>query len=91
MRKTILAGILLLALGAGKLVFDLVDKDFRVGTNTLVLIGLALSLGVVGLIADLLVQLNRRQHSVLPAMTNRRTKLDAADATATSNDLSPGR
>lgn len=60
--------IVLLLIGTGKLIFDLVDKNFRIGTNTLVVLGLALSLGVVGLIADLLVQLNKRQHEVIPAL-----------------------
>lgn len=53
--------------GTGKLVFDLIDKDFRVGTNTIVLLGLALALGGVGLLADLLVQLSKRRHDVMPA------------------------
>ena len=52
--------------GVGKLVFDVFDKDFRVASNTLVLLGLALSLGLLGMIADLLVQLNKRRHDVLP-------------------------
>jgi len=51
----------------GKLIFDLVDKDFRIGTNTLVLLGLAATLLLVGMLADLLVQLNRRRHEVVPA------------------------
>ena len=58
----------LFLVGVGKLIFDLFDKDFRVGTNTLVVLGLAVSLGVLGLIADLLVQLNKRIHEVIPAM-----------------------
>ncbi len=55
------------AVGIGKLVFDVFDKDFRIGTNTLVLLGVALALAMVGLIADLMVQLNRRRHEVIPA------------------------
>jgi hypothetical protein len=51
----------------GKLVYDIVGKDFRVATNTIVLFGLTVALGLVGLIADLLVQLNRRQIDVMPA------------------------
>ena len=57
--------------GAGKMVFDLIDKDFRVGTNTIVLLGLAFALAGVGLIADLLVQLNKRRHDVMPATLSR--------------------
>jgi glycosyltransferase involved in cell wall biosynthesis len=68
--------LILLLIGTPKLVFDLIDKDFRVGTNTLVLIGLALAFGVVGLIADLLVQLNKRRHDVIPAMLNRHRRVD---------------
>jgi polyisoprenyl-phosphate glycosyltransferase len=58
---------LLLLVGAGKLVYDLVDKDFRVATNTLVLLGFSLSLALVGMLADLLVQLNKRRHDVMPS------------------------
>jgi glycosyltransferase involved in cell wall biosynthesis len=54
-------------IGVGKLVYDLIDKDFRVATNTIVLIGLSLALAGVGLIADMLVQLNKRRHDVIPA------------------------
>ena len=53
--------------GVGKLIFDLIDKDFRVGTNTIVILGLAFALAGVGLIADLMVQLNKRRHDVMPA------------------------
>jgi glycosyltransferase involved in cell wall biosynthesis len=53
--------------GVGKLIYDLIDKDLRVGTNTIVLIGLSLALASLGMIADLLVQLNRKRHEVIPA------------------------
>jgi polyisoprenyl-phosphate glycosyltransferase len=53
--------------GAAKLLFDLVDKSFRVATNTLVILGVAISIGLLGLLADLLVQLNRRPIDVPPA------------------------
>ena len=53
--------------GLGKLVYDVIDKDWRIGTNTMVLLGLALALGLIGMIADLLVQLNKRRHDVMPA------------------------
>lgn len=59
--------LLLLVVGVGKLIYDLIDKDFRVGTNTIVILGLALALAGVGLIADLMVQLNKRRHDVIPA------------------------
>lgn len=54
--------------GAGKLVYDLIDKSFRVATNTLVILGVAFALALVGLLADLLVQINNRRHDVLPAV-----------------------
>ena len=63
---------LLAVIGAGKLIFDLIDKDFRVGTNTIVLLGLSFALAGVGLIADLMVQLNKRRHDVMPATVNSR-------------------
>jgi hypothetical protein len=53
--------------GMAKLVFDIVDKDFRIATNTLIVLGIAVALGLLGMIADLLVQLNRRSHDVTPA------------------------
>lgn len=59
-------------LGVAKLIFDLIDKNFRVGTNTMVLLGLAFALAGVGLIADLMVQLNKRRHDVVPATTSSR-------------------
>ena len=59
--------VALFTVGSGKLVFDLFDKDFRVGTNTLVLLGVAVALATLGMLADLLVQLNRKRHDILPA------------------------
>ncbi len=53
--------------GVLKLLYDVVGKDFRIATNTLVLLGLAGVLVLVGLLADLLVQLNRRRLDVMPA------------------------
>ena len=52
---------------AAKLVYDLIDKDFRVATNTLVLLGAAVTVGLLGIGADLMVQLNRRRYEVIPA------------------------
>lgn len=53
--------------GVGKLLFDLFDKGFRVATNTLVILGVASALAGVAMIADLLVQLNRRRYDIVPA------------------------
>ena len=46
---------------------DLVDKDFRVATNTIVILGVAFALALIGMVADMLVQLNKRPHDVMPA------------------------
>lgn len=53
--------------GLAKLVYDLVDKDFRVATNTLVILGVSFALALIGMVADMLVQLNKRPHDVMPA------------------------
>ncbi len=58
---------LLTIVGVGKLVYDLVDKDFRVATNTIVILGVAFALALIGMVADMLVQLNKRPHDVMPA------------------------
>lgn len=58
---------LLMTVGAGKLIYDLIRYDFRVTTNTIVLLGVAFATAGVGLIADLMVQLNKRRHDVIPA------------------------
>lgn len=61
-----LAGGLLL-LAAGKLAFDLVQKDFRVATNTLVILFAGFQLLVIGLLADLVVRVTRPRDHVEPA------------------------
>jgi glycosyltransferase involved in cell wall biosynthesis len=60
-------GLSLIALGLAKLFFDLVDHPFRVATNTLLVLFAALQLVVVGLLADLIVRLNRPRRQVEPA------------------------
>jgi hypothetical protein len=57
--------------GIAKLGFDLVDKDFRVATNTLVILGVAIAIGSLGMLADLLVQLSRRPSDVVPHSRDR--------------------
>ena len=53
-------------IGLGKLVFDIFDKDFRIVANTLVVLGLSATLALLGMLADLLVQLNKRRVDVMP-------------------------
>lgn len=60
-------GLALVAIGVAKLGFDIVDKDFRVATNTLVIMLAAISVLVIGLLADLMVQLNRSRDEAEPA------------------------
>jgi len=57
-------GLALLAVGLGKLGFDLVDKSFRVATNTIVVLLGALIVVTTGLLADVMVQLNRNHDEV---------------------------
>jgi hypothetical protein len=59
--------ILIGLVGAGKLGFDLITKDFRIATNTIVILGVSASLALLAMLADLLVQLNKKRHHVLPA------------------------
>lgn len=60
-------GSLLGAAGLGKLAYDLITKDLRVTTNTVVLLLTAAAIMIVALVADLLVQLNKPRDWVLPA------------------------
>lgn len=62
--------VLLGLAGVAKLVFDLYDKNFRVGTNTMLMIGVAAALFLIGTLADLLVQLNRERNDVIPAVAD---------------------
>jgi glycosyltransferase involved in cell wall biosynthesis len=54
-------------IGVGKLVYDLIDKDFRVATNTIVLLGVAFAMALIGMVADLMVQLNKRPQDAMPS------------------------
>ena len=53
--------------GISKLAYDLITKDFRVATNTVVVLLSAAAVILVALVADLMVQLNRPRESVLPS------------------------
>ena len=57
-------GILLTATGLGKLVYDLFSKDFRVGTNTLLIFFAAFQVISIGLVADLLVRVSKSPDEV---------------------------
>ena len=58
---------LLFLIGFGKVIYDLFDKSFRIGTNTLLVIMAAGLIFVLALLADLVVQVTRPKHTVLPA------------------------
>ena len=60
-------GVALTLLGVGKLVYDLVDKDFRVATNTLLILFAAFQVFAVGLLADLVVRVTKPEAEVEPA------------------------
>ena len=61
------AATVLILIGGAKLIFDVFDKDFRLATNTLLVFFAAMALFVVGLLADLVVQVTRPIHAVKPA------------------------
>jgi len=60
-------GVTLLLVGAGKVVYDILTKHGRIATNTIVVLFAAGVVIMVGLLADLLVQLNRPRDAVEPA------------------------
>lgn len=60
-------GLALLVLGAAKLVYDWVDKDFRLAANTLLILFAALQLLTIGLLADLVVRVTKPRSQVPPA------------------------
>jgi len=60
-------GVTLLLVGAGKIVYDILTKHGRIATNTIVVLFAAGVVIMVGLLADLLVQLNRPRDAVEPA------------------------
>ena len=62
-------GSLLGAAGLAKLAYDLITKDLRVTTNTVVLLLTAAAVLIVALVADLLVQLNKPRDWALPALS----------------------
>ncbi len=59
--------VLILVGGVVKVIYDIFDKEWRLGTNTLAILGLGMGLAIVGMIADLMVSLNKRQDYQMPA------------------------
>jgi hypothetical protein len=60
-------GLVLLAVGVGKLAYDWVDKDFRLAANTLLILFASLQAITVGLLADLVVRVTKPASQVPPA------------------------
>jgi glycosyltransferase involved in cell wall biosynthesis len=60
-------GVTLLAVGMGKLVYDWIDKDFRLAANTLLILFAAFQTVTVGLLADLIVRATKPPRQVPPA------------------------
>lgn len=60
-------GLLLLTVGTAKLGYDLIDKDFRIATNTLLILMAALQAVTVGLLADLVVRATKDRSQVPPS------------------------
>ncbi len=60
-------GLVLLAGGAGKVVYDWIVYDFHIATNTLLVIFAAFQIIVIGLLADLVVRVSRDRDEVAPA------------------------
>lgn len=65
--------VVLGVIGFAKLVYDLFDKNGRIGSNTIVILGAAMSLAILAMLADLLVHLNKKRHDVIPATLHDRT------------------
>ena len=58
---------MLLLVGLAKLVYDWIDKDFRLAANTLLILLAALQGIAVGLLADLVVRVTKPPTQVPPA------------------------
>jgi len=78
-------GLFLLAVAVGKGVFDVFDKDFRIGTNTIVLLLMATQIIVLGLVADLIVRVNRRPEMVPSAASLSARQSAARDSNGNGN------
>jgi glycosyltransferase involved in cell wall biosynthesis len=60
-------GIALTAIGVGKLAYDWATKDFRLATNTLLILFAAFQVFAIGLLADLFVRISKPHDEVDPA------------------------
>ncbi|MFM2072792.1 MAG: hypothetical protein RLZZ623_3056 [Actinomycetota bacterium] len=60
-------GLTLLVVGSAKLIYDWIDKDFRLAANTLLILFAALQIIAVGLLADLVVRATKPATQVPPA------------------------
>jgi glycosyltransferase involved in cell wall biosynthesis len=60
-------GVFLSVVGGGKLVYDLFDKGFRPGLNTLLLLFAAFQVFAIGLLADLIVRATKPRDEIDPA------------------------
>jgi glycosyltransferase involved in cell wall biosynthesis len=60
-------GLLLSAVGLAKLGHDWATRDFRLATNTLLILFAAFQMFAIGLLADLVVRLSKPRHEVDPA------------------------
>jgi polyisoprenyl-phosphate glycosyltransferase len=67
MRVFLPAGLLLLGIGTMKFLYDILTKHFSVATNTLLVLFAGFQIIVIGLLADLVVRLNRRHDLVEPS------------------------
>jgi glycosyltransferase involved in cell wall biosynthesis len=74
----------LLILGLGKLGYDIVAKNFRVATNTLVILFAALQVISIGLLADLVVRIGAPANEVEPASVEHRLARPVDRASLTS-------
>ena len=63
-------GLVLGALGIGKGIYDVIEYDFRITTNTLLILFAAFQIIAIGLLADLVVRLGKERDEVAPASTS---------------------
>jgi glycosyltransferase involved in cell wall biosynthesis len=56
-------------IGIIKIGYDVIVSDFRVAADTIVLLGGAVALLLLGMVADLMVQLHKQRNTVLPTMS----------------------